>query len=316
MEATGQIRGKVLTATRKTYNVAVAADEQAGKKIIRCTLRGRVVVDDSEYDAVKVGDNVMISLIDGDDDQGLIESIFPRTSEMARSISSRAYQRHIIAVNIDQLLIVFSTRKPRFKSGFLDRYLVIAAKNKLPALICINKIDLYSPKHFHQYKQYYDALGYPVLFTSATENEGLAALQERLSGKVTALVGQSGVGKSSLIKAIEPDLDIRIGEVSERTRKGMHTTTASELVALSDDGFLMDTPGIRELGFWEIYKRDLGQYFVDIVALAPSCQFADCIHDREPGCAVKAAVASGDFLEERYENYLNILDSLKTAHYE
>lgn len=300
--------GKVLKATRKTYNVAVDG------RILSCTVRGKLIQDTSEYGSVKVGDNVEVTLVS--DREGVIEKILPRKSQLSRVIESRAYQEHIVAANIDRVLIILSTRNPAFKSGLLDRYLVITEKNNLQAFICINKIDLADPGEFYPYRDYYSSIGYPVYFTSALTGEGIEELSRILKDGVTALVGHSGVGKSSIIKAIEPELDIKIARISERTHKGQHTTTAVELFPLSNGGFVIDTPGIRELGFWGIYKKDLADYFIEFKQLAPECQFADCTHLHEPGCAVKQAVEEGRIFRERYRNYLNIYQSLKNASYE
>ena len=300
--------GKVLTATRKTYNVLVEGD------VLRCTLRGRVVVDDSGYDAVKVGDNVRVSRLEGE--EGLIEAVLPRSSQLSRSIKSREYREHVLMVNIDQMVVMLSARRPAFKSGLLDRYLVIAEKNRLQARICINKMDLAESGEFDAIGDYYAGIGYPVHLTSAEDGTGVEPFAAELNGRVSALVGQSGVGKSTLIQAIAPERELRIGEVSDRTNKGMHTTTHVELFPLDAATFIADTPGVRELGLWAIYKRDLQQYFVEIAARSGQCQFADCRHITEPGCAVQAAAASGDMLAERYANYVAIYDSLKSAHYE
>lgn len=300
--------GKVLKATRKTYNVAVDG------KIISCTIRGKLIHENKEYTSVKVGDNVEVALIS--DGEGVIEKILPRKNQLSRVIESRAYQEHVIATNVDRILIILSTKNPPFKSGLLDRYLVISEKNHLPAIICINKIDLADRAEFQSYLEYYPSIGYPLLFTSAVTGEGIPELADILKDGVTALVGHSGVGKSSLIKAIEPELDIKIASVSERTRKGQHTTTVVELFPLSNGGYVIDTPGIRELGFWGIYKKDLPQYFVEFRDFIMNCQFSDCTHIHEPGCAVKQAVEEGKILPERYRNYINISHSLKNAPYE
>ncbi|HQU72476.1 MAG TPA: ribosome small subunit-dependent GTPase A [Calditrichia bacterium] len=302
------LTGKVLTATRATYNVALE------EGTVRCTLRGRVVVEDSGIDAVKVGDDVEVSLLENE--EGLIEKVLPRRSYLSRSIKSREYKEHIVAVNIDQLLIIAAARKPFFKSGLVDRFLVIAEKNGIHAAICINKMDLADPSHFQVFSDYYHGIGYPVIQTSAVTGAGLADLGGLLAGKVTAVMGQSGVGKSSLVNALNPHLAVRIGEVSERTQKGMHTTTHSELFPLGNGTFVVDTPGIRELGFWDIFKRELPAFFVDFAELAPECQFSDCTHIHEPGCQVIAGVSRGEIFAERYENYCNIYDSLKNASYE
>ncbi len=308
MRAADENIGKVLKATRKTYDVALES------KIIRCTLRGKLAAEGEAFAAVKVGDDVKISLTS--ETEGLIEEILPRKSQLSRTIESRAYQEHIIAVNINQLLIILSTKRPKFKSGLLDRYLVIAEKNRLRPVICINKTDLSAPENFADYQDYYTKLDYPVFFTSALTGYGIADLASVFQNSVTALVGQSGVGKSSLIKAIQPNLDIKVAAVSDRTQKGQHTTTAAQLFPLAQNSYVIDTPGIRELGFWGIYKKDLAQYFVDVHRYAPQCQFADCTHIHEPGCAVLQAVETGEMFAERYWNYVNIYDSLKSAYYE
>jgi ribosome biogenesis GTPase len=300
--------GKVLKATRKIYDVAVE------NRVIQCTIRGKVTIDDNQHTSVKVGDNVKVTLIS--DAKGVIEEILPRYSQLSRTIESRAYQEHITVANIDQVLIILSTKNPRFKSGLLDRYLVIAEKNHLEALVCINKIDLDSEEKYREYREYYTYRGYPVYLTSALTGQGIPELKAVMQNSVTALVGHSGVGKSSIIKTIRPELDIKIQSVSERTRKGIHTTTHVQLFPIGEGGFVVDTPGIRELGFWGIYKSDLPQYFREFRQYIPDCQFGDCTHIHEPGCAVKTAVEQGEILKERYRNYVNIYDSLKSAHYE
>ena len=300
------VTGKVLRATRATYEVMV------DHTVLQCTIRGKLSVENPDYRSVRVGDNVTLHRIS--DGEGVIESVLPRTSQIERNIESRQYQKHIFAVNIDQLLIILSTKKPAFKSGLLDRYLVISEKYHIPPIICINKMDLSEPEDFLAYQHYYSKkLNYPLMFTSAQTGEGIDSLTKLLKNRVSALVGHSGVGKSSIIQAIQPELDIRTASISERTSKGLHTTTHSQLFPLEIGGFVMDTPGVRELGLWDIYKKDLSGYFVDFAEVRHNCQFADCTHIHEPGCAVKAAVESGDIFAERYENYCNIFDSLKSA---
>lgn len=294
--------------TRKTYEVMVEG------RIVSCTLRGKVVSDQIGYTAVRAGDDVFVRMISAE--EGVIEKILPRRSALSRKIESREFKEQVIAANIDQILIIMSTQDPPFKSGLLDRYLVIAEKNHLKALICINKIDLAPKEKFLIYQSYYSALGYETLFTSAVTGEGLEKLKRILRDSATAMVGHSGVGKSSLIKALEPGLDIRIQSIRSGVGKGQHTTTSVQFFPLSFGGFVADTPGIRELGLWDVYKRELREYFIEFHRYAPDCQFADCLHINEPGCAVKAAVSRGEILKERYENYLNIYASLKSAPYE
>lgn len=300
--------GKVLKVTRKIYDVAV------GNTIIPCVVRGKLAVDDSEYCAVRAGDNAKVSI--SSDGQGVIEKILPRNSSLSRIIESRAYKEHIIATNIDQILIIMSTQKPSFKSGLLDRYLIIAEKNHIKAIICINKTDLVDKKDFEIYVDEYGKLGYPAFMTSALTGEGVDEFINILKQKVTLFVGYSGVGKSSLINIIEPNADIETQGVSSKTNKGLHTTSSVQLFPLSFGGFAGDTPGIRELGLWNILRKDLKLYYVEFHKYAHECQFVDCQHINEPACAVKKALESRHIFSERYENYLNIYDSLKAAHYD
>lgn len=300
--------GKVVKTTRKTYLVNIDGKEYS------CTVRGKIAGSGDEGSSVKVGDDVRVRLIT--DSEGVIEEILPRRSLLSRTVEGKAYRQHIIATNIDQILIIMSTRSPAFKSGLLDRYLVIAEKNHLKAVICINKIDLSDPAEFEEYRRWYPRLGYPLFFTSAYTGQGLDELKSVLQDKVSVLVGHSGVGKSSLIKRIEPGLDLKVASVSEKTSKGRHATSFVQLFPLSFGGFVIDTPGVRELGLWDVYRDELKNYFPEFREFAPDCQFNDCRHLQEPGCAIKRAVAEGEIFPERYRNYQNIYLSLRAAPYE
>jgi len=276
MREKGNEIGKVIKVTRRHYWVDIDGS------IVICTIRGKLAgAPNQEMMSVKVGDDVQIR----------------RTS-------------------IDQILIIMSAKEPPFKSGLLDRYLVIAEHNHLKAVICINKIDLSSPEEFESYRQWYMKLGYPLFFTSAITGFGANKLISVLKNKVSALVGHSGVGKSSLIKSIEPGLDLKISPISEHTKKGIHTTTFVQLYPLSFGGYVIDTPGIRELGLWNIFQNDLKKYFVEFAAYEKNCQFNNCLHLKEPGCAVKKAVEKEEIFKERYQNYVNIYLSLRAAPYE
>lgn len=304
-----ELTGKVIRSTRSQYVVY-----QEGKRYT-CSVRGKIAgAPDGEGFSIKVGDDVRIHKIS--DQEGVIERVLPRKSKLSRAVGGRFYREHIIAANIDQMVIIMSVKKPAFKSGLLDRYLVIAEKNGLSGVICINKIDLAEENQFSEYADWYPRLGYPVYFTSALEEVGLDHFRKVLKDKVSVLVGHSGVGKSSLVQKIEPSLNLKISEISEKRKKGKHTTSFVELFPLSFGGYLIDTPGVRELGLWDVYRDELKIYFTDFVNQAEYCQFKDCSHINEPGCAVKAAVSSGEIFSQRYRSYCQIYHDLKVMPYE
>ena len=309
MAITSQQKGKVVKSTRKIYLVNLAG------KTVSCTVRGKLTgAPKGGSMSVKVGDDVWVQMVT--ENEGVIEKILPRHSKLSRAVEGKAYREHIIAVNIDQILIIMSTHEPEFKSGLLDRYLIIAEKNQLNAVICINKIDLAEQDEFEQFAKWYPDLGYPLFFTSAITGQGLEKFKAALKNKVSVLVGHSGVGKSSLIKKVEPHLDLKVEGISGKTGKGMHTTTFVQLFPLSIGGYVIDTPGVRELGLWNIYRDELKNYFVEFNSCDSECRFNDCKHLKEPGCAVKNAVDNGKIFEERYLNYKNIYNGLRAASHE
>ena len=301
--------GKVIKSTRNHYLVRFE------NRILKCVIRGKIVGKSQEdVSAVKVGDNVIVSVIS--DSEGVIQKILPRRSKLSRSVEGKAYREHIIATNIDQMIIIMSVKQPAFKWGLLDRYLVIAEKNKLHSVICLNKIDLVHDEEFQQVVKTYEKLNYEIYFTSVVTGRGLGKLSSSLKGKVSILVGHSGVGKSSLLQKIEPEAMVKISEISEKTTKGKHATSFVELFPLSLGGYIIDTPGIRELGLWDIYRDELKHYFVEFRRIQSACQFNDCKHLKEPGCAVKGAVRQNKISKERYKNYHNIFNDLRAAPYE
>lgn len=309
MEENKTLSGKVIKATRNHYVVSTPL------QVITCSVRGKIAgAGKEDISNVKVGDNVLVECLPAG--EGVIKKIFPRTSRLSRAVEGKAYREHVIAVNIDQMVIILSVKQPAFKSGLLDRYLVIAEKNELRSLICLNKMDLAGPSQFDSYAAYYRKLRYPFYYVSALREEGLQEFKAVLLDNVSVLVGHSGVGKSSLIQKIEPGLDLKIAEVSGKTQKGKHATSFVELFPLSFGGYVIDTPGVRELGLWDIFRNDLKHYFVEFRNYSEQCQFNDCNHIREPGCAVKEAVEEGQIFRERYKNYLNIYHDLRAAPYE
>ncbi len=301
--------GKVIKSTRNHYLV------QTSDGIKKCVVRGKIAgAMTEEISAVKVGDNVIIRMFG--EQEGVIQKILPRKSKLSRMVEGKAYREQIVATNIDQMIIIMSVKFPEFKSGLLDRYLVIAEKNRLKSVICLNKADLALPGQFADYAACYRKLKYPFYFTSVPTGQGLPAFKKVIKDKVSVLVGHSGVGKSSLIQKIEPTLQLKIAQISDKSKKGKHTTSHAELFPLSFGGFLIDTPGIRELGLWDIYQDQLKSFFAEFRKYNARCQFSNCLHLKEPGCAVKEAVEAGKIYDNRYKNYCAIYNDLRAVPYE
>ena len=301
--------GIVTRSTGSWYDVRV------GDRMILSRVRGKFRLTRQDVtNPVAVGDRVTLRYNE-DDDTGFITEIHERTNKLSRRAAGhRQGQEHVMVANVDRVWIVQSVRLPSLNPAFVDRLLVATAVYDLPAGIILNKMDLLAewgrPDVMDFHLRYAD-MGYPVLPTSATEGDGLDQLESALRDQVNVVTGPSGTGKSSLLNSIEPDLDVQTGEVSESTSKGTHTTTHAELHPLSEGGYLVDTPGIREFGVREVHPKDLGLYMPDLAPHVNECQFPDCTHDHEPGCAVKEAVDRGEIHPDRYESYLRILSSLQ-----
>ena len=240
----------------------------------------------------------------------LITSVLPRTSKISRpGPRDRRHDELILAANVDALVIVSTPSQPDFNPRLIDRYLALAENFSIDAVICLNKIDL--EPELPSELVYLKTLGYTVLTCSVRQRLGLQELQDHLAGRMVVLSGSSGVGKSSLIKALVPGADPRVGEVRDRDGRGRHTTTASQLYTLSNGLRIIDTPGIRELGFWGVESRDLSGLWRDFKALHGQCQFRDCMHRGEKGCAVAKAVAAGQIPEARLSSYRRILSGME-----
>jgi ribosome biogenesis GTPase len=268
-----------------------------------------------ETNPVAVGDRVVVR--PEPDGTGLITEIKPRRNQLSRRAAGRRLGReHVIVANVDAAWVVQSTFLPKFNPGFVDRFLVMAEAYHLDPGVVINKTDLLvdQPRAREALKFWgdlYESIGYPVLWTSALDGSGIETLRAALTGRTSAIAGPSGVGKSSLLNAVESGLGIRTGEVSVRTQKGKHTTTVAALHELVGGGYVIDTPGIREFGIWDMKPPELCGYFVEMRPFIGHCRFPDCTHDHEPGCAIGDAVDAGDVSQERYLSYLAILESLR-----
>jgi ribosome biogenesis GTPase len=281
-----------------------------GDRILACRTRGALKAEESGFtNAVAVGDEVLVQ--ETGPQAGVIETVLPRRSILARPDVFYRHLQQVIVANADQLLIVSSWREPAIWLELVDRYLIAAERNQLPATICVNKIDLAEDRAACEATlQPYREMGYSVILTSAVSGEGIVQLRAALQDRLTVLAGLSGVGKSSLLAAVQPGLQLRTGDVSEHSGEGRHTTTLATLIRLEAGGEVVDTPGIREFGLSGLQRRDLAHYFPDIMALAPGCRFADCAHLNEPGCAVREAETSGALAASRYHSYKQIYSSL------
>lgn len=278
---------------------------QTGHNIVVCQLRGKLKKGSREGDLAAIGDRVLISLVA--EGQGLIEEILPRQRMISRMAPlPRGEYEQIIIANPDQIMLVFSCAEPAPRLGMLDRFLVIAENQGVPAVIIANKIDLVNQEQAESTFAHYAEIGYPLLFTSVPQKKGLEEFKNHLTGKTSALTGPSGAGKSSLLNAIQPGLGLSIRGVSEATGKGKHTTVSSEMFPLEGGGYVADTPGLKALALWDVEPEEIDGYFPDIGQWVAQCQFSDCTHVHEPGCAVIEAVKNGEIHPERYESYLRI----------
>lgn len=284
------LTGVVIRATSGFYYV------KSGTHIIACKLRGRM--KQNRY-SVCVGDRVVYTATG--DAVGAIEQILPRDSFLKRPE----------VANVNQAILTFAASHPRVDFGLLDRFLVLAELSEIPAVICINKIDMADPEELKPDLAIYERMGYPVLLVSAKTGVGIAQLQKILYDKVSVFAGPSGVGKSSLLNAIEPGLSLTTGELSQKIGRGKHTTRVAELLVLSGGGFVVDTPGFSFTEFIEMNPEDLRFQYREFRDILAGCHFSSCIHQKEPQCAVKNAVSAGTIAASRYESYCELLQEIQ-----
>ena len=291
-------------------------------------VRGRLLQEQLSTDPVALGDRVRISVVEEYEKdavilRGVIEEVLPRERAFVRQMPPAEGRRadklpdreEVIIANPDQVVFVFACAEPAPRLKMLDRFLVIAEFAHIPPLVCANKIDLVPRRQAREMFGLYEAIGYPVFYTSATEGRGLEELRRALTGKVSALTGPSGVGKSSLLNALQPGLGLAVKAVSGATTKGRHTTVASEMFPLDGGGYVADTPGVRQIGLFNIEPAELDGYFPEMREYIGQCRFSDCRHFDEPGCAVRRAVEGGDIWYERYESYLRLREEAEEVFY-
>ena len=296
-------QGLVIQATGSWYQVVCE------EETLHCRIRGKLRLKGvRSTNPVVVGDVVHIEC----DNTGewVIYDIVPRRNYIIRRASNLSKESHIIAANIDQALIVVTLIEPQTALEFVDRFLITCEAYKVPVTILLAKIDLarQHPEAVEEFYSIYEKAGYKIVEVSATEGEGIETVRELLRGKTTLLSGNSGVGKSTLVAAVEQGLDIKTGEISQSHHKGKHTTTFSTMYPLAEGGYIIDTPGIKGFGLIEIDDKELWHYFPEMIATAGECRFYNCTHTHEPGCAVVEAVKDGVISYSRYESYLKILD--------
>lgn len=271
---------------------------------ITAELRGRLTKERMETDAAALGDRVLVEMTA--DGKGVIEVIQPRDRVLSRRSPGRPDIEQVIIANPDQAVFVFACADPDPNFRFLDRLLVVTEREELPAVICANKVDLVVMRSAKAEFGLYDRLGYKVFYTSALTGKGVRNLRKALKGKISVFAGPSGAGKSSLLNAIQPGLGLRTHEVSPSSGRGQHTTVVPELVELKGGGYVADTPGIKAFGLWDIESEELDAYFPEMRDLVADCEFSDCTHVHEPGCAIIQGVEEGSISPERYDSYVRM----------
>jgi ribosome biogenesis GTPase len=293
------MRGLIVRTQSGFYTVEI----DSGPLI--CRLRGRLKQGPRFTDVASVGDWVEVS--GQDQHYGTVESIEPRQRMLVRkSPSPRGDYQQIIIANPDQAIFVFSCARPAPRLGMLDRFLVIAERQHIPARIVANKVDLVGYEGAGTLFGFYEQLGYPLIYTSVHTGQGITELCDCLAGKISVLAGPSGVGKSSLLNAIQPGLGLAVREISRATQKGRHTTVVRQLFKLQNGGYVADTPGMKALALWDIQAEELDGYFPELRDLVEKCQFNDCTHIQEPGCAIREAVDSHKIQVSRYQSYIRM----------
>ncbi len=306
--------GTVIKSTGSWYQVLLDTETT-----INCRITGKFRLDGMKLtNPVAVGDRVKIILEDTEEQTGMIKKIMPRNNYVVRQSPRKKHHLHLLASNIDQAVVIVTMVEPLLKQGFIDRFLLMTEPHDIPCTIVFNKKDLYSGDDVEYYEALsyiYKDIGYNTMLVSSYDKESLIPLKELLKDKTTLISGQSGVGKSTLVNGIQPQLELRTGDLSDYTGKGMHTTTFAEMFPLDFGGYIIDTPGIKTLSFNNLEPMDVAHNFKEFFALSEHCKYADCTHRNEPKCAVKEAIEEGRMSDLRYHNYLLILNEIEDQNY-
>ncbi|CAA9338786.1 MAG: Ribosome small subunit biogenesis RbfA-release protein RsgA [uncultured Gemmatimonadetes bacterium] len=296
------LTGTVLLAQGGVYEI------ETPEGTVEASLRGRLKREERTGDKVVVGDVVDLGRGSGSGGEAwTIERVHDRRSVLARRAPGKAPRAKVIVANVDQVLIVFAAARPDPHLRMLDRFLVIAEAAELRPLIVVNKTDVEGEPAARALFAPYERAGYRVIYTAARQGVGVDALRDAICGRVSALARPSGVGKSSLLNVVQPGLGLRVSAVSEAVNKGRHTTVSAQLIPLECGGYVADTPGLREVGLWEVDLDQLHFYFPEFAALIDDCRFSSCTHIHEPGCAVRAAADSGELNASRYDSYRRMM---------
>jgi len=301
-------KGLIMRSTGSWYEVRAESG-----KVYRARLKGKFKLNGPKTsNPITVGDKVLFSMEDEANQTVLIEEISPRLNYIIRKSVHKTSHGQLLAANVDQAIFIFTYKFPKTSLGFLDRFLVTAEAFRIPVTIAFNKMDLLNEEEKDQIFEWaglYQELGYGVLFTSIPLNQGISEFKEMFEGKVSLMAGHSGVGKSSLLNIVAPTLHIKTKEISDFAQKGVHTTTYSTMWELGQDTYLIDSPGINELGVMEIEKEELAHYFPEMRALLGQCKFNNCLHLHEPHCVVQQAVKDGEIASSRYLSYFSIFEN-------
>lgn len=299
------MKGIVTKSTGSWYSVL-----KPDGTFIECRLKGKFkVLGIKTTNPLAVGDHVVFRVL-REEGTGVITQILPRKNYIIRKATKLSKLSHILAANLDQAIIIVTLAEPRTSTGFIDRFLITAEAYHIPAVIIFNKIDLYKDGKMEELatlKSVYEAAGYPCYAVSALTGENTGDVMELLKDRVSLLAGHSGVGKSALINTLEPGLDLKTKPISRAHKKGVHTTTFAMMFRLSFGGFIIDTPGIKEFGLYDLDRKTLAERYPELRALMHACKYTNCTHLHEPGCAVKEAVKNGEISMIRYDGYLRIM---------